>query len=423
MKEIRPGQDIHSDIRIPGSKSISHRALIAASLAEGESVLKDFLASEDTLYTANALRTLGVSITFKDGNATVLGTGGRFPPSSNKKEIFFGNSGTSYRFLLSTVALAHGEYTLTGTPRMHERPVGDMVRALNKLGVDAACIEKKDFPPVHVKAGGIHGGKVDVAGGKSSQFVSSLLLCGPCAKTEVEIEVKGELVSSPYVRLTLDIMGQFGVSVVHEGYRLFKIPAGQRYASRNFRIEGDVSSASYFWAAAAVTGKTVMTKNIYPHTTNQGDIGFLKVLEGMGCTVERGTDYVVVCGGSLTGIDVDMSTMPDMVPTLAAVAPFARGETVIRNVPHLRHKESDRLRAIAQEWRRLGAKVRELPDGLIICGNQLLSGAVVDPHDDHRLAMALAVVGLNVPGIKVRNEGCVNKSFPQFWELFGNGVG
>jgi 3-phosphoshikimate 1-carboxyvinyltransferase len=213
-------------------------------------------------------------------------------------------------------------------------------------------------------------------------------------------------------------MERFGVSVLREGFRYFRVIPGRGYQAREYTIEGDVSSASYFWAAAAVTGGSVTTTNIHPDTTRQGDIGFLSLLAQMGCEIETGADRVLVRGGRLSGIDVDMGSMPDMVPTLAAIAAFAEGTTAIRNVAHLRDKESDRLRAVADEWRRLGISVEELADGLIIPGGARPSGAVVDPHDDHRLAMALAVLGLRIPGVKIRDEQCVSKSFPEFWELW-----
>lgn len=419
MKKIRTRSQINATVRIPGSKSVTHRALITAGLAQGESLLEEFLACEDTLYTISALRELGVQISTEGEKTTVSGSGGKFPPAAGRKEIFLGNSGTSYRLLLSIVALARGEYTLTGSPRMNERPIGDLVRALNDLGVEATCIEQDNCPPVLIKGEkGLHGGKVEILGGRSSQYVSSLLLSAPYAKKDVEIEVKGTLVSRPYVDVTLDVMEQFGVSVVREGYSYFKIPSGQRYKSRQFAIEGDVSSASYFWAAAAVTGGTIITENIYPRSTRQGDIALLDIIEEMGCHVDRETDRVAVHGGALSGIEVDMEAMPDMVPTLAAIALFATGKTIIRNVSHLRHKESDRLRAIALNSSRLGARVEELDDGIIVHGGETLSGTIVDPHDDHRLAMGLAVVGLRVPGIAIKNETCVNKSFPHFWELW-----
>jgi len=301
---------------------------------------------------------------------------------------------------------------------MHQRPIGDLVSALNTLGVEATYLEQDKCPPVLIKAKGIRGGKVRIEGNKSSQYVSSLLLAAPYADEDMEIEITGELVSEPYVHLTLDVMDMFGVQVDRKASGRFSIPSDQGYGPRSFNVEGDASSASYFWGAAAVTRGTVVTENIYPQKTRQGDIGFLHILEQMGCRVERKTNHVVVHGETLTGIDVDMSTMPDMVPTLAAIALFAEGKTVIRNVPHLRHKESDRLKSVASEWARLGCRIDELPDGLVIHGGHPLSGTVLDPHDDHRIAMSLAVVGLNVPGIKIKQENCVNKSFTQFWGIW-----
>jgi 3-phosphoshikimate 1-carboxyvinyltransferase len=418
MKKLPNRSSIDATVRIPGSKSITHRALITASLAKGESDLESFLACEDTLYTVKGLQELGVEISTDGDHTKVQGTGGEFPSVGGRKEIFLGNSGTSYRLLLSTIALAQGDYILTGTPRMHARPIGDLVRALSELGVEVSCSEKDNFPPVSVKAKGIRGGKVEIAGDKSSQYVSSLLLAGPYAEKDLEVAVTGGLVSQPYVDVTLDVMKTFGISVDRDGYRYFKVYSGKTYRPRKFRIDGDVSAASYFWAAAAVTGGTIRTENIYPHTTKQGDIALLDIMEEMGCQIEKRAESVVVRGRALSGIEVDMGAMPDMVPTLAAMALFARGRTTIRNISHLRLKESDRLRAIATEWRRLGGRIEELADGLAIHGESPLSGTVVDSHEDHRMAMSLAVVGLRVPGISIRGASCVNKSFPGFWDLW-----
>jgi len=418
MKEIRPRSSLDATFRMPGSKSVTHRALIAAGLARGESVLDEALSCEDTRYTIIGLRELDIPISTCGNKVNIVGTGGEFYPSNGVKKIYLGNAGTSYRLLLSTVALARGHYILTGTARMRERPIGELVDALNKLGVEVSCLGDDGFPPVSIKAGGIRGGKVEIEGNISSQYVSSLLLAGPYAKNGVEIEVKGKPVSSPYVDVTVDVMRRFGVTVERDRYRHYTIESGQRYQSCYFKIDGDVTNASYFWAAAAVTGGTVATENIYPLTSKQGDKDFLHILEDMGCRVKRERDRVVVRGEILSGIDVDMGTMPDIVPTLAAIALFAKGRTAIRNVSHLRHKESNRLWAIAAEWARLGGRVTELDDGIIIYGGEKLSGTVVDPHNDHRLAMSLAVVGLRVPGIRIKNERCVNKSFPRFWELW-----
>ncbi len=418
MKAIRPKYRLSATVRIPGSKSITHRAIIAAGLTNGESLLKDFLECEDTLYTANALQELGVNISCEGKSMRVAGTGGKFRPASIRKRLFLGNSGTSFRLLLSVVALCRGEFLLTGTQRMLKRPIGPLVSALKQLGVEVSCVGNNDCPPVLVKADGIRGGSVTIPGDKSSQFVSSLLLSGPYAGNDIEIKIAGELVSRPYVDISIDVMAQFGVRVERDGYRYFRIPRGQDYSPGDVTIQGDVSSASYFWAAAAVTGGTVVTENIHPYATRQGDIRFLETLERMGCVIEKGSDRVVVHGGMLSGIDVDMSCMPDMVPSLAAIALFSNGKTSIRNVHHLRFKESDRLHAIALEWNRLGGRVEEIDDGLIIHGGERLSGTPVDTHEDHRLAMSLAVVGLRVPGVRIRDEECVSKSFPQFWDMW-----
>jgi len=418
MKEIKPLSHLDAAVTVPGSKSITHRAIIAASLARGDSLLRNFLECEDTLYTINVLQELGVNILIQGETLKVSGTGGKFQPALARKEIYLGNSGTSLRLLLSVLALAQGEFLITGAPRMLKRPIGSLVTALNQLGAEVSCVKQNDCPPVLITANGIRGGTVHIPGDQSSQFISSLLLSGPYAENDTEIKVMGELVSAPYVDITIHVMDQFGIHVNRDGYSSFRIPSGQQYRSREIPVQGDASSASYFWAAAAVTGGTVATVNIDPYSTWQGDIRFLEILERMGCSIEKSLDRVVVHGGTLSGIEVDMSSLPDMVPTLAAVAIFAEGKTAIRNVHHLRFKESDRLHAIACEWSRLGGRAEEIDDGLVIHGGAKLSGTIVDPHDDHRLAMSLAIVGLKVPGIKIKGENCVNKSFPQFWELW-----
>ena len=418
MKTIKPISDLRSTVKIPGSKSITHRAIIAAGLARGDSLLKNALECEDTLFTANTLRELGIGIRFEGDNLRISGSNGKLYSDQDIKELYLGNSGTSFRLLLSVLALGHDDFVMTGTPRMLKRPIGALVDALNRLDVKASCIGHNDCPPVMIQANGIRGGKTQIAGNQSSQYLSSLLLSSPYAEKDVEIEVTGELVSSPYVDITVDVMERFGVQVERDQYRYFKIPAGQGYGARQYTVQGDASSASYFWAAAAITGGTITTENIFPFKTRQGDMGLLEVLSRMGCSVEKEEDRVTVQGGKLSGIDADMSAMPDMVPTLAATALFAEGPTHIRNVHHLRIKESDRLRAIATEWNKLGAGVEETEDGLVIPGKPDLSGTDVFPHDDHRIAMSLAVIGLKVPGIKISDEICVNKSFPRFWHLW-----
>ena len=418
IKEIIPRSRVEARVRVPGSKSLTHRAFIAAALARGRSRITNFLECEDTGYTARGLQALGVQMEREGETMVISGTGGLFPPSLGIKTIFLGNSGTSCRLLLSIAVLARGDYLLTGSPRLHNRPIGELVQALDKLGAGTLRPAPNGCPPVALKARGLKGGKVAISGRQSSQFISSVLLAAPYAEQDVEIEVLGEMVSQPYIDLTIEIMERFGVSVVREGTRHFKVVAGKGYQACSLTIEGDISNASYFWAAAAVTEGSVTITDLNPGDTRQGDLAILEVLEAMGCRVERGPDWVTVQGGPLQGIDLDMKSIPDLVPTVAALALLAKGRTVIRNVPHLRLKESDRLGAVANEWHRLGGRVDELPDGLVIQGGLKLTGVEVDPHDDHRLAMSLAVIGLRVPGIRIRQAECVNKSFPLFWDFW-----
>jgi 3-phosphoshikimate 1-carboxyvinyltransferase len=418
MKLIKQKDLLNSTVTIPGSKSLTHRALIASGLADGKSTLKSFLSCEDTLYTVDVLRKLGIKIEIDGSIAEVSGNSGKFNPSGCRQVLDLGNSGTSYRLLLSIVALANGEYLFTGSDRMKQRPVAYLVDALKTLGVDSSYPEKKGFPPVLINASGIRGGKVKILGDISSQYISSLLLFGPYAESDIIIEVEGELVSRPYIDLTLDVMKAFGVEVECNDYLSFRVPSRKSYMAREYEIEGDVSSASYFWGAAAITGGRVKTENIHPNKTRQGDIGFLEILRQMGCSVFCEDNSVTVNGGQLRGINIDMGKMPDMVPTLAVIALFAEGKTVISNASHLKHKESDRIADTANELRAIGGRVDEKDDGLIIYGGEKLHGEEIDPHDDHRLAMSFAMAGLKVPGIIIKNEGCVKKSFPEFWDLW-----
>ncbi|EFK12016.1 3-phosphoshikimate 1-carboxyvinyltransferase [delta proteobacterium NaphS2] len=407
----------HLTVTIPGSKSITHRALITGALAKGTTILGNDLISEDTLHTARALAAIGVGMKRRDDHLIVEGIGQTACDQPWEKAIYLGNSGTSFRLLLPVLALARGRFLVTGTPRMRERPVGPLVDALRQLGVRIICTGRDGFPPVRLLSDGIKGGAVNLPGDASSQFLSALLLAGPYAEQGVDITVKGDLVSKPYVDVTVDVMNSFGVSIEREGFSRFRVFGGQEYNPMEYTVSGDASSASYFWAGAAITGKTVTTRNINPQG-RQGDIRLLEVLEQMGCVVQRDTDRVTVSGGKLSGVDVDMGAMPDMVPTLAAVALFAPGKTTIRNVGHLRFKESDRLSAVTREWRRLGGRVEELEDALVIRGGASLHGCDVDTYDDHRIAMSLAVIGLEVPGVRIQNPDCVNKSFPRFWDLW-----
>jgi 3-phosphoshikimate 1-carboxyvinyltransferase len=411
VKEITPLDQVNATLTLPGSKSYTHRALIAAALAEGESVLRNALRAEDTELTAQALIKLGATIDWQDNTVLIRGTGGRLSPAAGP--IYLGNSGTSLRFLTAVATLGQGEYRLTGTPRLCQRPMGELIAALKQLGGKVESVTGRGFPPVIVK-GGITGGRTRLSGAVSSQYLSALLLIGPLTPLGVEIEITGDLVSRPYVDLTLDVQAAFGISHFRRGYRYFQIPGGQTYQSREYDIDADASSASYFWAAAAVTGGWVTIANVNMETS-QGDVDFVSVLAHMGCHIQSIHTGLTVEGGPLIGIQVDMSAMPDMVPTLAVVAAFADGETVITGVSHLRHKESDRLAATAAELKKMGVDVQETEDGLKIRGGAP-HGAEIDTYDDHRIAMSFAVAGLKVPGIVIKDPDCVKKSFPEFWE-------
>jgi len=415
VMEIRqPGSGIMAKIRVPGSKSITQRTLVVASLAEGKSDLKGPLDSEDTQFLRNALSCLGISIKDKGSDWTVEGQGGRILPIS--QDLYLGNNGTGIRFLTSLVALGQGTYRLTGTGRMAERPIGPLLDALKAWGVDARSVENTGCPPVEIKAHGLEGGETLLSASKSSQYLSSLLLVAPIAGKQARIILDGSLVSRPYVDLTLAVMAAFGVKVQDEGDS-FLVPH-MTYKARKYQIEGDASSASYFWAAAAVTGGRITVENI-PQDALQGDAAFADLLVSMGCSVKKDLKGVTVQGpscGVLKAIEVDMGQWPDVVPTLAVVAAFAKGTTVIKNVAHLRIKETDRLKAMAQELSKIGASVKELEDGLIIEGAMDMHGSLINTYDDHRIAMAFSVAGLRVPGIRIKDPDCVQKSFPSFWQ-------
>jgi 3-phosphoshikimate 1-carboxyvinyltransferase len=386
---------------------------MAAALAAGESRLTNALKAEDTELTARALAQLGAGIDWQGATIRVTGGGGRW--RATPLPIYLGNSGTSMRFLTALVALGKGEYLLTGTARLCQRPLGELLAALRQVGAKAESEKGDGCPPVRV-TGGLTGGRAQLSGGTSSQYLSALLLIGPLAPKGLEIEITGELVSRPYVDLTLEVLGDFGITYYREGYRFFQLPGGQCYLPQTYVIEADASSASYFWAAAALTGGRVTITNLSLESS-QGDAAFPRVLEGMGCTVSENPAGLTLQGGPLQGVAVDMAAMPDLVPTLAVLAAFAQGETVITGVAHLRHKESDRLHAVAAELAKMGIAARETEDGLVVRGGEP-RGAVIHTYDDHRIAMSFAVAGLKAPGMRITGPDCVAKSFPDFWKFF-----
>ncbi len=413
MKQIRTIENLDTAVRIPGSKSITHRYLIMAALAEGRSLLSNTLWCDDTRYTAKALKSLGAQIIHSPEAAEVTGTGGKLDHAS--KPIFLDNAGTSMRLLTAVACLAQGDCVLTGSDRMHRRPIGELLAGLRPLGGIVESLKKNGCPPVRIHGKGLKGGRTLVDASRSSQFVSAILLAAPYASNVVEIGVRG-LVSRPYVDVTLDGMSRFGAEAGWLDEETLRVEAPGHYRPGNYDVEGDCSSASYFWAAAAITGGKISTFNIV-RNSNQGDLALLELLSQMGCRIEWHDHGVTVLGGRLRGIEVDMRDMPDMVPTLAVTAAFAEGTTVIRNVGHLRIKESDRLQAVAEGLQRLGVQVNEGRDSLTIRGGSPV-GALIDPHDDHRIAMSFAIAGLVTRGVRIADETCVDKSFPEFWDRF-----
>ncbi len=417
MIEIQPVGNIDATIEVPGSKSLTQRALIAAALAKGESRLIGPLESEDTAYSGTALIQLGAVIE-KDQGWRILGNGGVIKPAG--APIYLGNNGTATRFLTSVAALGSSLFTIDGDARMQQRPIGPLLAALQGWGVDIVSIRGTGCPPLVINGRGLAGGTTVLPEGKSSQYLSSLLLVAPYARQPAVLKVEGEILSKPYVAMTLAVMADFGIMVeCSRDFSSFSVPQGC-YRARQYRIEGDASSASYFWAAAAVTGGRVTVANV-PVPSLQGDAMLVPLLGRMGCEVAKTDEGITLQGvARLEGIRVDMGDMPDVVPTLAVVAAFAHGTTVIENIAHLRIKECDRLAAVVRELSKLGAKVEEQESAMIIHGDggAGLKGTELETYADHRMAMSLAVAGLRIPGVKITGEDCVGKSFPDFWERF-----
>jgi 3-phosphoshikimate 1-carboxyvinyltransferase len=418
---------LNTTVRVPGSKSLTNRALLIAALADGTTTLKNALFSDDSRYFAGALQTLGFDISLDPENSrmTVAGLGGRIP--AKQADLFIGNAGTAARFLSAFLTLGHGEYTIDGEPRMRERPIGDLVEALMQLGADIVPSpwqgegrgESQICPPIKIIASGLPGGKTKIAGNISSQFLSALLMVAPYAQFPVEIEVTTELNSKPYVYMTLAIMSDFGIEIKRDGYNRFTVSPALYSPLSTYSIESDASAASYFFAAPAICGGTVRVENI-SRRSKQGDLAFLDILAQMGCTVIETDNCILVTGPTeLCGVDVDMRDIPDTAQTLAAIAPFASTPTRIRGIASARVKETDRVHATCAELARLGVRVDEHEDGMTIYPCNDFHPATVQTYNDHRMAMAFSLIGLRVPGITIENPGCVSKTFPNFFEVLG----
>ena len=397
-------------VSVPGSKSLSNRALVVASLAEGKSRLSNVLHSDDTRFMMSHLRTLGIALQALDDEVEIEGRGGHFQPV--QASLFCGNAGTTVRFLTAFCALVPGVQVVTGDQRMQTRPIYDLVDALTGLGVDLQSVN--GCPPVTVGSSVLPGGRVQVQANLSSQYLSAILMVAPYARQPISLEAAGEMVSETYIELTLEVMAAFGVAVARPDRRRFHIPQ-QCYQGRNFAIEGDATSAGYWWALAASTAGRVTVKNIQP-LSHQGDMELLPILERMGCTVTR-QDGVTVQGPARLqspGV-VDMNRLPDGVMTLAVLAALAQGETRIVNVANLRIKESNRLAALVAELHRMGIEAEELADGIRIQGGEP-HGADIETYADHRMAMSFAILGARVPGMRIGTPECVSKSYPTFFE-------
>jgi 3-phosphoshikimate 1-carboxyvinyltransferase len=381
------------------------------------STLRNTLVSDDTRHLMEALRNLGAGIVSSGNDVIVTGTGGRI--RKPERELHLGNNGTALRFLIGVAALGPGEITLTGDPRLCERPVRPLLEGIRSLGVSSTCRFTEGYPPVTVQGGTLRGGRVIFQDIESSQYVSSVLIAAPHAAGDVEVEIRGSAVSRPYVEMTQAVMKSFGVPVEKRNENLFAVKGGHRYRGCRYLVEGDLSSASYFFLAAALCGGTVRVANTN-FWTHQGDVRFLRYLKELGCGVAATDQWIEVSGGKLAGGDftASMEDLPDMVPTLAVLAAVRPGRTIIRKVAHLRIKESNRLEALVTELTKTGIRAEETGDGLVITGGAP-RGAEIETYNDHRIAMSFAVLGLAVPGMRIRNPGCVGKSFPGFWEEMG----
>ncbi|WP_295419540.1 3-phosphoshikimate 1-carboxyvinyltransferase [Sulfurovum sp.] len=414
---LKPIKKVEGTINLPGSKSLSNRALLLASLAKGTTKITNLLESDDTRHMLNALKQLGIKYELSDDKTVCIITGNGGPISCDEpQELFLGNAGTAMRPLCAALCLGKGSYLLTGEPRMKERPIGHLVDALRQAGAKITYKETEGYPPIQIEANGLKGGNVGIDGAISSQFLTALLMAAPLAKEDTHITILGELVSKPYIDITLDIMRTFGVEVNHDNYEQFYIKGGQHYkAVDSFMVEGDASSASYFLAAAAIKGGTVKVTGIGKKSI-QGDVAFAEVLEKMGAKVEWGDDFIAVSKGELHGIDMDFNHIPDAAMTIATTALFAKGTTTLRNIYNWRVKETDRLYAMATELRKVGAVVEEGEDYLSITPPKQLKHAAIDTYDDHRMAMCFSLLALDPVSVTINEPECTAKTFPTYFD-------
>ena len=426
--DLAPIRRVSGTVKLPGSKSISNRILLLAAVADGETRIHDVLDSDDTRYMLDALRKLGIDCTHVAAHTVrVHGANGVFP--SKRAELFLGNAGTAYRPLTAALALSGGEYRLEGVARMHERPIKDLVDALNSLGADIAYMGTPGYPPLAIRPGAIRAGAdVKVRGDVSSQFLTALLMSLPLAGARTRVQVEGDLVSKPYVEITLNMMQRFGVDVTRDGWSSFTVPGPVTYKSPgDIHVEGDASAASYFLAAGAISGLTeggaVRVEGV-GQSSIQGDVRFVDTLRAMGAAVEMGANWVSAGGGAdatrthkLRAIDADFNHIPDAAMTVAILALFADGVSTLRNIGSWRVKETDRIAAMATELRKVGARVEEGPDWLKIAPPPALVPATIDTYDDHRMAMCFSLVALGGVTVRINDPCCVSKTFPEYFSV------
>lgn len=416
---LEPIHHVDGEINVPGSKSLSNRALLLAALATGTTRLRNLLDSDDIKHMLNALTKLGVKyeLSADKTECDIHGLGGNFS-NSESQSLFLGNAGTAMRPLCAALAFSDVDVELTGEPRMEERPIGDLVDELVSAGANIRYLKNPGYPPLRIKGGALKANLFEIDGSVSSQFLTALLMAAPLLQHEVNININGELVSKPYIDITLKTMATFGVTVINNNYQSFCIAGGQKYKSPgHFLVEGDASSASYFLAAAAIKGGTVKVTGV-GKSSIQGDTAFADVLEKMGALVSWGDDFIAVTGAPLTAVNMDMNHIPDAAMTIATTALFAKGTTRISNVYNWRVKETDRLHAMATELKKVGATVVEGRDFIEVTAPTKLKHAAIDTYNDHRMAMCFSLLALGTAGITINDPGCTAKTFPNYFDEF-----
>jgi len=427
--DLDPIARAEGTVKMPGSKSISNRVLLLSALARGNTLVRDLLDADDTRVMLGALQRLGIEVAHVSGGITIRGVAGEFPVKS--ADLALGNAGTAYRPLTAALAFSGGEYRLSGVPRMHERPIGDLVDALRRLGARIDYSGMEGFPPLVVHAGKIrHGEKARVRGDVSSQYLSALLMALPMTGERTEIEIEGELISKPYVEITLNLMHRFGVKVERTGWKAFAVPAQGYSSPGEIRVEGDASSASYFLAAGAISGLSgggpVRVEGV-GRGSIQGDLRFADVLERMGAAISMGENWIEAAAGRearargrLKPLDADLNHIPDAAMTAAVAALFAEGPSTIRNIASWRVKETDRIAAVARELRKLGAAVDEGADSIRVTPPAALRPAAIDTYDDHRMAMSFSLAALGGIRVRINDPDCVGKTFPQYFDALAS---